>query len=119
MLINSQFLGVFKPSLLLSSAIIFVGIVSPLGIEAVEGRDRELLCKGNIGNLTVQHLRVPRGYTCHLRGTLVQGRVTVESQAILKTSGAYIKGNLRVYPGHKIDLDPTTRLSGRLYALPQ
>ena len=38
----------------------------------------ERVCRGTIGAVTVDNLRVPQGATCTLNGTYVKGTVKVE-----------------------------------------
>ena len=120
-LLNVMQTKLFSSGVLITSSIILgsitTGFFSPVGVEEAYGR--ELLCKGNIGAITINNLRVPKGYTCQLRGTLVKGLITVEDKAILKTSGARLKGNIRACPGHKILLDSRTHLEGRFLNLPK
>ena len=105
---------VSKSSRIIGVAVFWMGVSSSLGIEEAYSRGREVLCKGKIGRITVHNLRVPSGYTCTLRKTLVKGTVTVEKNATLKTIGGHIKGNIRALPGHKLLLDSTTRVNGQI-----
>jgi hypothetical protein len=48
-------------------------------------------CRGTIGDVTVHNLRVPDDETCILDGTLVEGTVKVESDAVLKAYGIRVQ----------------------------
>jgi hypothetical protein len=55
----------------------------------------ERVCRGTIGATTVDNLLVPRGATCTLNGTRVEGTVKVERNATLTASGIRVKGNVQ------------------------
>ena len=82
-----------------------------IGAQVAQSRDREVFCKGTLGNISVGRIRVPSGYQCHLRGTRVRGPVIVEDNAILKTTGAQIDGSiLSLTDDHwQLDLDSATQ----------
>lgn len=55
----------------------------------------ERTCRGKLGAITVDNLRVPSGATCTLNGTRVEGTVKVERGATLKASSIRVKGNVQ------------------------
>ena len=55
----------------------------------------ERSCRGKLGAITADNLRVPSGATCTLNGTRVEGTVKVERGATLKASGIRVKGNVQ------------------------
>jgi hypothetical protein len=55
----------------------------------------ERTCRGTLGAITVDNLRVPSGATCTLNGTRVEGTVKVERGATLKASVIRVKGNVQ------------------------
>lgn len=55
----------------------------------------ERVCRGTIGAVTVDNVRVPTGATCTLSGTRVEGTVKVESGARLYASAIRVKGNIQ------------------------
>ena len=55
----------------------------------------ERTCRGKLGAITVDNLRVPSGATCTLSGTRVEGTVKVERGATLKAAGIRVKGNVQ------------------------
>jgi hypothetical protein len=67
----------FRPTLLatLASAAVFASTGSLLADERV--------CRGTIGAVTVDNVRVPQEATCRLNGTRVKGTVTVKRRAVL------------------------------------
>ena len=55
----------------------------------------ERVCRGTIGAVTVDNLRVPSGATCTLNGTQVEGTIKVERGATLFATGIRVKGNVQ------------------------
>ncbi|MGH8574691.1 MAG: hypothetical protein ACREX8_19290, partial [Gammaproteobacteria bacterium] len=65
-----------------------LGLAGPAGAE-------ERTCKGSLGQVTVDNVRVPAGHTCTMTGTYVKGTVKVESRATLNASGVRVVGNIQ------------------------
>ena len=59
-----------------------LGLLLGLGLPAA-AQAEERVCRGTLGAVTVDNLRVPQGATCTLNGTRVQGTVKVERNATL------------------------------------
>lgn len=55
----------------------------------------ERTCRGALGAVTVDNLRVPDGATCTLKGTRVEGAVKVEGDATLRATAITVKGNVQ------------------------
>jgi hypothetical protein len=55
----------------------------------------ERTCRGSLGAITVDNLRVPQNATCNLDRTRVQGTVKVERNAVLSASGIRVIGNVQ------------------------
>lgn len=55
----------------------------------------EVTCRGTLGAVTVDNVRVPDGATCTLSGTRVKGTVKVESNATLRASKINVIGNIQ------------------------
>ena len=55
----------------------------------------ERSCRGTLGAITVDNLRVPQGATCTLNGTRVKGTVKVERAATLHATGIRVIGNVQ------------------------
>jgi hypothetical protein len=55
----------------------------------------ERTCRGTIGAVTLDNVRVPQGATCRLEGTVVQGTVKVERNARLFATGVRVVGNIQ------------------------
>ena len=61
---------------------------SPAGAE-------ERICRGSLGAITVDNLRVPQGATCTLNGTRVEGTIKVERGATLRATAVRVIGNVQ------------------------
>jgi subtilisin family serine protease len=60
----------------------------------VEGDDSTGVCQGSLGAVTVKDLQVPRGATCTLNDTRVEGNIKVERDASLTVQGVTVIGNI-------------------------
>jgi len=74
------------------------GLLLPAGPASAEER----VCRGTIGAVTVDNLRVPQESTCTLEGTLVEGTIKVERDATLKASGIRVIGNVQAENARKV-----------------
>ena len=72
----------------------------------------ETVCKGTIGAVTVDNLRVPDGATCRLEGTHVKGTVKVEVDAILRAFGVRVIGNVQAENARKVVVRDGSRVGG-------
>ena len=68
-------------------------------VMAVPAQAEERTCRGSLGAVTVDNLRVPSGATCTLKGTYVKGTVKVENRATLQASSIRVVGNVQA-EGH-------------------
>jgi len=55
----------------------------------------ETTCRGSLGGVTVDNLRVPQGATCALSGTYVKGTIKVERGATLRAGNVQVIGNVQ------------------------
>jgi hypothetical protein len=55
----------------------------------------ERSCRGTLGRVTVDNLRVPQGAACTLNGTRVRGAITVQRAARLVANGVRVTGNVQ------------------------
>src|SRR3712207_3461874 len=75
----------------LATAVATTALVLPSTPASAEERT----CRGTLGAITVDNLRVPSGASCTLQGTTVQGTVKVESRATLVASAIRVIGNVQ------------------------
>jgi hypothetical protein len=71
-----------------------LAVAAGLGVPATAAAE-ERTCRGTLGAVPVDNLRVPQGATCTLSGTRVQGTVKVERDATLRASGIRVIGNVQ------------------------
>ena len=69
-------------------------------------------CRGTIGAVTVDNLRVPQGATCILRRTRVQGTVKVERGATLRAIAIRVIGNVQAENHRRVALRNRSRVGG-------
>jgi len=55
----------------------------------------ERVCRGTLGAITVDNLRVPQSAACTLNGTRVKGTITVQRDARLRATGIRVIGNVQ------------------------
>jgi hypothetical protein len=58
-------------------------------------RAEERTCRGSLGAITVDNLRVPQGARCELNGTRVQGTLQVQRAATLVARNIRVIGNVQ------------------------
>jgi hypothetical protein len=72
----------------------------------------ERSCRGTLGAVTVDNLRVPAGATCTLNGTNVKGTVKVERNAKLVASGIRVVGNVQAENARSVKVNGGSRVGG-------
>lgn len=68
----------------------------------------EPTCRGSLGAVTVDNLRVPSGATCFLNGTRVKGTITVQSTATLRAYRVGVVGNVQAEGHTRVNLQEST-----------
>lgn len=71
----------------------FVAGLSIAGASPVAAEERS--CRGTLGAVTVDNLRVPQGARCVLNGTRVKGTITVQDGATLIARNVRVVGNVQ------------------------
>ena len=72
----------------------------------------ERTCRGSLGRITVDNLRVPDGATCNLNGTTVKGTIKVESRATLVADSVRVVGNVQAEDAKKVVVRNGSRVGG-------
>ena len=62
---------------------------------AAPAQAEERTCRGTIGAVTLDNVRVPEGATCTLDGTRVKGTIKVENRATVRVFQARVVGNVQ------------------------
>lgn len=74
-----------------------LGLMLPAAAQA-----EERVCRGALGAITVDNLRVPDNATCTLDGTRVQGTVMVERNAVLTADRIRVIGNVQAEEARRV-----------------
>jgi hypothetical protein len=72
------------------------------GLSASPALAEERTCRGSLGAITVDNLRVPSGATCTLNGTFVKGTVLVQTSATLRASNIRVVGNVQAEGANQV-----------------
>ena len=76
-------------------------VLAGTGLLACQPTTSPEACNGTIGAVTVEDVKVPRGATCTLDGTRVQGNVTIDGGGTLKAVRTTVGGNVQSQ-GHRL-----------------
>ena len=87
----------------LSLSVLVAGLMVA-GATAVPAAAEERSCRGSIGAVTVDNLRVPQDAICTLNGTRVQGTVKVERGATLRAANIRVIGNVQAENHKQVNL---------------
>jgi hypothetical protein len=84
------------------------------GLAAMPGSAiaEERTCRGTIGAVTLDNVRVPQGASCALNGTRVQGTVKVERNATLRATTVRVIGNVQGENARRVDVVSNSRVGG-------
>ena len=95
------------------SASLIVGLALAIGLgAATTAAAEERTCRGTLGAVTVDNLRVPQGATCVLNGTRVQGTVKVERDATLRAGAIRVIGNVQAENHRSVTLRGGSTVGG-------
>jgi hypothetical protein len=84
-----------------------------LGTTSGNAHAEEQICRGSLGAITVDNLRVPDRATCTLNGTTVKGTIKVESGATLNASNVRVIGNIQAENHRKVTVN-SSRVGGSI-----
>lgn len=73
----------------------------------------ERVCRGTLGAVTVDNLRVPQGATCVLNRTRVKGTIKVQRKATLRATRVRVVGNVQA-ENHKHVEVRSSRIGGSI-----
>jgi hypothetical protein len=74
----------------------------------------ERTCRGSLGAITVDNLRVPQGATCTLTRTYAKGTIKVEANATLYARGVRVIGNIQAENAAHVDVRNWTLADGSI-----
>jgi hypothetical protein len=72
----------------------------------------ERVCRGALGRVTVDNLRVPQGATCRLDGTQIRGNIVVERSATLSARTIRVVGNIQAEGASQVDIGVLSSVGG-------
>jgi hypothetical protein len=76
----------------------------------------ERTCRGTLGAITVDNLRVPQDASCTLNGTYVTGTIKVERNASLTANGVRVVGNIQAENHRSVVVKQSSRIGGSIRA---
>lgn len=95
-----------------------IGVIGALGLLAVmlpqAALGEERSCRGTLGRITVDNLRVPQGARCTLNGTRVKGTITVQRAATLVANGVRVNGNVQAENARNVVVRRSSRVGGSI-----
>jgi hypothetical protein len=71
-------------------------------------------CRGTLGKVAVDNLRVPEGATCTLNGTRVRGAITVQRHARLVANGVRVTGNVQAENARNVVIRRKSQIGGSI-----
>ena len=74
----------------------------------------ERVCRGTLGAVTVDNLRVPQGRSCTLNRTYVKGTIKVEANATLRAYGVRVIGNVQAENAASVYVLSSSRVGGSI-----
>ena len=86
--------------------------VAALAAMPASAMAEEKTCRGTIGAVTHDNIRVPQGATCTLRGTTAQGTVKVERGARLRAIDVRVIGNVQGENARRVNVVRGSRIGG-------
>jgi hypothetical protein len=89
-----------------------LALVMATAIAPASASAEERTCRGSLGAVTVDNLRVPQGASCTLTGTRVKGTVKVERAATLSARGVHVVGNVQGENARRVDVIRGSRIGG-------
>ena len=93
--------------------LVLAGVVTVVAAVAVSpAAAEERTCRGTLGSVTVDNLRVPQKATCRLYGTKVKGTIKVGRKATLVARDVRVIGNVQAENARKVVVKNGSRVGG-------
>jgi hypothetical protein len=89
-----------------------VGALLVLLVPAQVAHAEERTCRGFIGAITVDNVRVPQGGTCTMQGTYVKGTIKVQTNARLRASNVRVIGNVQAEGARSVNVTNGSSVGG-------
>jgi hypothetical protein len=91
-----------------------LGLLGTVMAWTVPAFAEERVCRGRIGKVTVDNLRVPQHATCTLVGTRVKGTIKVQRRAKLEAVQVTVIGNLQAEGAARVIVRRSSRVGGSI-----
>lgn len=91
---------------------ISLGAVGAVLLVATPAMAEERVCRGVIGAVTLDNVRVPQNAKCTLDGTRVKGTVKVENGATLVAEDVFVIGNIQAENHRRVTVGDGSRVGG-------
>lgn len=75
-------------------------------------RAEETICRGSLGAVSVDNLKVPDGAICRLSGTRIAGSIVVGSRATLVATGIRVNGNIQAENSTQVNVSSSPYIGG-------
>ena len=98
-----------QKTLLLSVVLCLTPVIFALSANA-----DEYTCRGSIGPIAVDNLRVPQGATCSLNGTFVKGNIKVETNSTLYAFQVRVIGNVQAEDAALVEVLSWSSVAGSI-----
>ena len=74
----------------------------------------DIVCYGTVGRIEVDNVRVPRGATCTMNETIVDGNIEVEEGATLRANAVRVDGNIQAEDAARVDVLANSFVGGNI-----
>ena len=89
-------------------------VLAVVAVTAAPAAAEERTCRGSLGAVTVDNLRVPAGRSCTLNGTRVQGKIRVASGATLVARRIRVIGDVQAEGARLVVVRDGSRIGGSI-----
>jgi hypothetical protein len=96
---------------LLGGVVLGVALLVAALVPAMAGAE-ERKCRGSLGAVTVDNLKVPEGATCILTGTKVKGTIKVKDDATLRARAVRVIGNVQAEGARRVNVVDSSKVGG-------
>jgi hypothetical protein len=109
LMIEEESLPMFK---FRNAGVICAIAIALTAIVSGDARAEETVCRGLIGAVTLDNVRVPQNAICNLDGTRVKGTVKVETRATLLAEDVVVIGNVQAEGARDVTIRDASRVGG-------
>lgn len=89
-----------------------IALAAGAGLVACEPNANPEACRGTIGAITVEDVKVPQGASCTLNGTRVQGNVEIDRGGTLRATRTVVGGNVQSQRHALVTIRESSRVGG-------